>query len=154
MFKQIRGSRDEIVTEMLKEVERVYGRLLTRIIRQPRSARNAAYLPRWIVCPDVPVPKYKKQSRRDVTLNDGWHVHAVALLPNESRLRTSLDCHLREDQRLYIRPERPLRHVRADLITERADYVTDYALKSYKRGRTTGDEILLLPRAARELVPN
>ena len=45
MFHNLPGSRDAKVTQMKQEVEKLYGRLATRMVRKPRSPRWAGYLP-------------------------------------------------------------------------------------------------------------
>src|SRR4051812_39867209 len=70
MFNQIPGSRDVRVNEMQKDLYRWWGRLLTRMYRNPRSRNAIKFLPRAVLFPDSPVPKRAKQTLRDVTVND------------------------------------------------------------------------------------
>src|SRR4051794_34524137 len=75
MFQQLPGSRVSVPRQMERELERVYGRVLTRIVRKPRCEAHQGKLPIWLACPDFPVPKRGKLSLHDVTLNDGLHIH-------------------------------------------------------------------------------
>ena len=101
MFRQIPGSRSSILATMTAEIERVYATMLTRIIRNPMSEKNRDMLPIWIGCPDFPVPKYQKQSLRNVTVNDGLHFHVICLIPPDSRLLESLEDHVAHHHQLY-----------------------------------------------------
>src|SRR3954469_6826546 len=95
MFNRVRGSRLNVIRQMEREVERVYSTVLTRIIRDPRKVSILA-LPLWIVCPDYPVPKHAKhakQALRDVTVNDGLHMHGIALIPPWNRMNEQFDQH-------------------------------------------------------------
>src|SRR3982750_4003659 len=87
MFRQLSGSRGSVLRQMERELERVYARALTRIVRKPRCEAAQGRLPILLGCPDFPVPKGQKQSLHDVTFNDGLHVHALALIPPGSRLK-------------------------------------------------------------------
>src|SRR3954468_24296787 len=119
MFNSIRGSRSRVIRQMEREVERVYAMvltLLTRIIRDPRKIPIAA-LPLWIVCPDYPVPKHAKQDLRDVTVNDGLHMHGIALIPPWNRMNEPFERHFEMCQELYVRQGYPLHRVHAVPIT-------------------------------------
>ena len=78
LFNQLPGSRRAMVQQMHQHLEnRWYGRLATRTVRKPRSPVWAPYLPKGIFVPDLPVPKRSKQSLRDVSTNDGLHMHGI-----------------------------------------------------------------------------
>lgn len=151
MFNHIGANREHRVQRMEDEVQRVYAKLTRYIVRCPRAKKSHGKLPIFMAVPDYPVPKFARQNRRDVTVNDGLHYHALGLVPNESRLRTSLIWHFRGKQHLYVHPDRPLRRVQADLITEDPEYAVQYGMKSLLRRRTTLDDILILPRSASEM---
>jgi hypothetical protein len=152
MFKQIRGDRRHQLQSMLKEVERVYAKSLTHIIRRPLARSQAHRLPVWICCADMPVPKHEKQSLAAVTINGGLHLHALALVPNESRLRVGFDAHLKRHQQHYAPFSSHLNRVHGRLITETPGYVTGYVMKSLRTGRSSYDDVLVLPRLKSELV--
>src|SRR5919199_4196779 len=96
MFNQLRGSRRSVFRQMEREIERVYATVLTRIVRKPLSETCKDQLPIWIGCPDFPVPEHVKMELRDVVVNDGLHIHAIALIPPTSRLKTGLNQHFQD----------------------------------------------------------
>ena len=125
--------------------------MLTRVVRKPASEAFKDRLPFWIACPDYPVPKHTKQALRDVTVNDGLHVQAVACLPPRNRLAASLDRHVAEDNGLYLRDRKPLARLHVEPMTHDPEKAVDYLLKNVARGRVTLDQIIILPRARSEL---
>ena len=151
MFNQLRGSRRSVFRQMEREIERVYATVLTRIVRKPHSETYKNHLPIWIGCPDFPVPKHVKMELRDVVVNDGLHIHAIALIPPTSRLPTSLDQHFQDYQDRYVRSGYPLQRVHATEITSNPSYVVGYGFKSVKRGRVDLEEVIILPRSRSEL---
>jgi hypothetical protein len=152
MYKPIRGSHRNVNRQMERELERVYAKSLTRIIRKP-AAHQISELPLWIACPDYPVPKgdEERQSLRDVVINDGRHVHAIAAIPPWSRLKEDLATHFDDQLSLYATGESALWRIHTVPITHDPDYVNGYALKSLKRARAGAGEIVVLPRTATEL---
>ena len=149
MFNQIGGSPRRVGSVMEKEVERVYATLATRIVRKPRSLKNIGKLPVWISCPDFPIPKHDRQTKDEVTINDGQHFHAVSMLPPVSRLREGLDDHLYEEQGRYTRD--PLFRIHSEKIDRNPGRVVRYVLKSLERGLIGSDQVLVLPRSITEL---
>src|SRR4051812_8440144 len=149
MFKHIGGSPRHVGETMRKEVERVYATMLTRIVRHPRSEWHRWKLPMLIGGPDWPVPKHQRQDKRNVIANDGQHMHAVELMPAVSRLKERLDDHIDDEQPRYVRE--PLFRIHAQRITDDPGYVTEYVLKALQRGRSTPDDLIVLPRSASEL---
>jgi hypothetical protein len=79
MFNQLPGSRHAMVQQMHQELLRWYGRLATRTVRKPRSPVWIPFLPKGIFVPDLPVPKRSKQNIRDVSTNDGLHMHGIVV---------------------------------------------------------------------------
>jgi hypothetical protein len=150
LFNQIRGPRQSVHRQMERELERVYAIMLTRIVRNPRSEGKIGSLPIWIGCPDYPVPKWEKQSLRDVAVNDGLHVHAIALIPPKTRLRQDLRAHVQAHHGLYAPSGRRLQRIDVQLIETRPDYVTGYVFKALARGRVDFDHIVILPRTRSE----
>jgi hypothetical protein len=151
MFQQLPGSRASVGRQMEREVERVYSRFVTRVVRNPRSAFQVGRLPVWLCSPDFPVFKYTKQTLDDVTVNDGEHMHAIALQPPWSRLDSDLDVHFEECQGLYVRPEFPLLRIDARPITHDLNKVVEYALKAMRRGIVGRETTLILPRSRTEM---
>jgi hypothetical protein len=149
MFNQLPGSRRAIVHQMHQQIERWYGRLATRTVRKPRSPVWAPLLPKGIFIPDLPVPKRSKQDLRDVSTNDGLHMDGVVVANRWTRIPETLDVHFEEKMKKYLTSK--LQHIDVRRITHRAEYVTEYALKSLKRWTSSEDDVLVLPRALSEL---
>lgn len=145
MFDQLNGNERTRMTQMKKEIERVYSILINHSLRYRSmfSVRNK--LPILIACPDYPVGKYDKQSIADVMTNDGLHFHAILLMPPLSRLRDSIVEHFASKKYLYINGR--LRRIDIRPITHDIDQVTDYVFKSLKNGRISddnGEAVLIL----------
>lgn len=151
MFDQLRGAPQSVARQMEREVERTYALLLTRIVRNPKTAARHGMLPVWIASPDYPVPRHDRSVLRDVAVNDGRHIHAVAVTPPMSRLKQSLSDHIEAAQAHYVEPGGPLVRLHAKPIVDAPDYVTEYVLKSIPRGRVDANQIIVLPRATSEL---
>jgi hypothetical protein len=154
MFKEIRGPRNGVISQMLENTATAYDRSLTRIVRNPRSPSQQDKLPIWIACPDFPVAKGAKKQLRDVALNDGLHVHGIALLPPVNRLKgrgLRLDGHFVNQQRLYAGRGTQISRIVADPITQTPKKAVDYSFKALKRGRVTFDDIWIFPRSRDEL---
>jgi hypothetical protein len=149
MFNQLPGSRRAIVQQMHQQLERWYGRLATRTVRKPRSPVCVPFLPKGIFVPDLPVPKRSKQDLRDVSTNDGLHMDGIVVANRWTRIPETLDVHFEENLGVYL--TKKLRHIDVRRITHRAEYVTEYALKSLKRWTSSEDDVLVLPRALSEL---
>jgi hypothetical protein len=134
---------------MHEEVEIFYRKLITHVERDPRLNKNADKLPRGVFFPDVPAYKRRKQGLRDVTVNDGLHMHGVLVIPEKSRLKISLDEHVLENYHKY----RSHKMYRIDVgpTDARVVYTTDYAGKALKTPRFDQDDILILPKTTGEL---
>lgn len=152
MFKRIPGSPASVSRQMERDVERVYSRFVTRVVRNPRSAFEVGRLPIWIVSPDYPVFKHAKQALYDVAINDGLHLHGIHLQPPCSRLQIGVDEHFSARQTLYVQPEHPLLRIHAVPITHDVEKVVEYALKAMRAGLVGIDAALILPRSRTELM--
>jgi hypothetical protein len=95
------------------------------------------------------VYKHEKKPIEDVSINNGLHFGGIALTPPMSRFRSTLDAHFVQDQYKYVNEK--LARIYVEPITSDPDYVTDYAAKSYKRGRVSEEDIVILPKAISEL---
>jgi len=86
-FNHIQGSSEYKRSEMLKQVEyQFYPTLIKHVERRPMKPSRQSNLPRLIAIPDLPVIKHsKKLSVKDVTINDGLHVHAIIAMPSTLR---------------------------------------------------------------------
>jgi hypothetical protein len=150
MFKHLSARPEPVLAQMYDEAERFYSTFLTRVVRRPASTSSIGELPVMIVAPDFPVGKSGKPLRQ-VTLNDGLHLHGVLLVPPCSRLREPVEEHFRHLQPLYVRDRRRLDRLDVRPIVDGADRVVEYALKSLVRRRFSIDDVLVLPRTRSEL---
>jgi hypothetical protein len=151
MFHQLSGNQAAVKCQMKDEVERFYAKIITRIIRNPRSSMASGKLPIFIGCPDLPVWKHEKVSLSKVTINDGLHFNGIFLLPAISRLKTGFRTHMHEHKRFYADGKRGLRRIQVERIRQAPGYVADYALKALKHGRISYDDLLILPKHSSEL---
>ncbi len=152
MFEPLPGSEATVLRQMFVEVERFHRSLLTRVVRKPRSAKGMSKAPRLFAFPDRPVFKHQKQALEAVVVNDGLHLHAVVLVPRQSRLGTGLKKHVRENERLYLGNHGKLRRVDVQRLKPGTEAkVVDYSAKTWRRGRMSMDDVLVLPRSASEL---
>jgi hypothetical protein len=79
------------------------------------------------------------------------HLNGIGAIPPNTRLNACLDQHFEIDQNRYIKPGFPLSRIHAKHVTERLEYITRYAFKSFKRGNFDFDHVLVLPRALSEM---
>src|SRR5271166_4109408 len=154
MFRQLPGPPAAQIGVMQDEIMRVYATLATRLVRKPSSPRWSRYLPKGIFVPDRPVYKHRKSLLRDVSINNGLHMHGIMMARRRigrvtPRLRESLDHHFIRNMHLYLNDR--LLHLHIEPITHRPGYVTGYAMKALKRPAFDLDHVLILPRALEEL---
>ena len=149
MFNQLPGNKQSRQQQMDREVEKAYSKTVWRMFRHPHKL-NLEALPLWIVCPDWPVPKTDKDHIRDLSVNDGEHRHAAALVP-PNRLKTSFADYITEEQRHFTGSERPVWRIDAQPILQTPEKAIGYALKSLSRGRVSAGDVYVLPRVASEL---
>jgi hypothetical protein len=69
MFNHISGSREKRIIQMHQEMEKMYNRLATRMVRKPRSLQWKGLLPIGLFSPDLPVPKFGLGEGGDLPLN-------------------------------------------------------------------------------------
>jgi hypothetical protein len=151
MFNPIAAPKAQRTEIMNRELERTYAKCRRRMFRRSRLAMHLGWLPIWIISPDWPVPKADKDHYRDIVINDGEHRHAVALTPPHTRLKTTFNDYITEEQRHFTGRDRTLWRIDAQPITNAAEYATAYALKSVERGRISPGEVFVLPRSKSEL---
>ena len=154
MFRQLPGAPAAQLAVMQDEITRVYATLATRVVRKPRSPRWSQYLPRGIFVPDRPVYKRRKMPLRDVSINNGLHMHGIMVAQpfigsGTTRLRERLDHHFMRNIHLYLNDR--LLHLHIEPITHRPGYATRYAMKALKLPAFDFDQVLILPRSLREL---
>lgn len=152
MFHNLYGPRNSQITQMHQEVTFLFTKLITRMVRKPRSPTWAPHRPKGLFIPDLPVVKRIKSPLRDVITNDGLHMHGIVLANRWCRLTDPLDVHFREKRRTYVAGK--IRSIDVDPVTDRPEYTTEYAGKGLKRLCFNPDHILVLPRALSELPDN
>jgi hypothetical protein len=136
---------------MNQEINTVYTKLASRVVRDPRSPKWAHLLPRGVFFPDGPAFKRQKQTLQEATVNGGLHIHGVVVATKEGRMKEGLDEHFSANRRLYRTPN--LYRIDVEPIRSDAPSVTDYAGKAVKKRRFSDDDILILPKTLDEL-PN
>jgi hypothetical protein len=153
MFHSIPGSREAKLEAMKRDVIRVHDLLMRSIVRKPDSVMWQSSRPIFIGCPDLPVVKRQKQQVRNFMVNDGLHFNVISLTPAirgnvpplthfvapRSRLKVTLEEHFRRQQRIYQTEH--LYRINVTPITEGT--MADYALKTFKNGYVTPDEIFV-----------
>ncbi|UDL96279.1 hypothetical protein LGH83_08925 [Lichenihabitans sp. PAMC28606] len=149
MFHALHGSHGEVHGSMEKAVEQAYAKAVTRVFRYPNSQVNTRDRMKWLVFPDRPVPKHARKAVWEVRLNDGVHMHAIALVPPFTRLKVPFDVHVNANRTLYAC--HPLMRLHAVSITDRPEYVTGYAMKSLKRRTVDFDDVIILPRTVSQM---
>jgi hypothetical protein len=149
-FNQLPGKPVTAREIMRQELERMYATMVTRLVRKPRSPAAQELLPKWICFPDRPVPKGVRESLERIAPNDGVHFHAIAVFHPKSRIR-AIRKHVRQYQGLYLGNGGKVARVDAARIRKTPERATDYALKSYSRGRYDADDFVVFPRSVTEL---
>jgi hypothetical protein len=152
MFNYIPGNSKSIIGSMTKDIEQFYKTLVTRIVRNARTAQ-IHQLPKLIALPDRPVHKHFKQALQDVVVNDGLHFHGFTMIPERSRLDCELDDHVRQSGIYTDSRYTRICHIDVQRIKTRPGYTTGYGLKWLKRNAAAYDDLLILPVAKSELPP-
>jgi hypothetical protein len=134
---------------MKREIYGLNSKLVTKYHRNPRSVAGRECLPRIMLFPDLPVHKRKKKSIDEICINDGLHYGGIALTAPESRCKQDLHLVIEDDLDKYANDI--LYGIHVEPITYAEDYVTDYVMKTLKRGRLSWDDRVELPRAVSEL---
>lgn len=145
LFHEIPGSRDSKIIQMNREIERVYNRLATRMVRKTWSPAHAHNLPKGIFLPDLPVPKIRsgqKSTIEDVSINDGLHMGGILLANRRGRIRDNLENHFEQEKAVYKTGK--IRSIGIRQITHDVDKPVDYTFKSLKRRTCTPDDVLVL----------
>jgi hypothetical protein len=145
MFNNLPGKRNTKIIQMNQEVERLYNRLATRMVKKTRSPEWAGYLPIGIFVPDFPVPKYReglKSTIANVSINDGMHMPGIVIGNKWGKMRIGLHEHFKNEMGQYLTEK--LRHVDVQPITVDSGHVVEYALKSLVKRTASPDEVLVL----------
>ena len=149
MFHELPGSMDAKIAQMHLGATLMFRRLITRMVRKPRSADWAPFLPRAVFAPDLPVPKKRTTPVCDPPTNDGLHMHGVVLTNGLGRLKEPLDQHFEQKRSTYLIGT--LRTIDLRVIDRDPSKATEYALKGLKRSCFNADHLLVLPRSLGEL---
>jgi len=149
MFRSLPISERASKQVMLSEVMRVYGRFLKAAVRYPRSKQSADRRPVFIGCPDWPVPKAIKR-RLYTDSQSGIHYAGMLLVPRNTRLKTGVRRHFREERKAYIRSPGALARIHLKRVKDDIDRATRYSFKAIKRRSCGIDDILVLPRSRAE----
>jgi hypothetical protein len=130
---------------MHQEVETLYRRLATRMVRKPRSPKWAGLLPIGLFSPDFPVPKLrrsKKSTIRDVSINDGLHMHGIVLANRWGRVPIGLHEHFEQKMDQYQTGK--IRRIDIEPIRYNPAEVVGYALKGLEKRTVSLDDIGVL----------
>jgi len=151
MFKPLKGRQEAIMQQMNDEVDRVYSTFITRVVRKPNSVyqRYLYSRPLLIAVPDRPVAKHAKQRLKDVTINDGRHMHGILVVPWDCRLKQDVVSHFDKFRQLYVKNR--LLRINIKPIDCDLGGVVDYAFKSIKNRKFDCDDVLIFPKAEAEL---
>lgn len=146
MFNHIPGKPDTVTRIMKKDVEECFYRhLVTRVVRDARKAETDE-LPKLIGLRDRPVRKHAKMRMRDVTINNGLHVHGILAVPSTARFNWWGNVNL---EKIYKYSS--IRHIDIEKIKRRANYTTEYALKQIHYDPPSKDEMIVVPWSKSEL---
>jgi hypothetical protein len=143
LFRSLPSSEHVSKRIMEQEVERVFGRFLTEVVRNPWSERNRYRRPIFIGCPDWPV--YKRHKNSSDVVGTGIHFAGVLLVPKHSRLKTGVRRHFRKCKEAYIRPGHLLQRIHIERAKEDFERVVSYSFKSIAKRRCHFDDLLVAP---------
>ncbi len=151
MFNEMPGKERAKIEQMKDEIYRCYSRLATRVARKPNTPGGQKLLPLLILYLDKPVFKSAKRKLplKEITTNGGLHFHGACAADRRGRMTNFLDDYFEEFQSDFT--TRKLRTVHVERVTHEPGFVTDYALKSFKRPWFEYDDIVVLPRTLNEL---
>src|SRR6185295_14073204 len=90
MYHPLPGTQTNKIERMGQDIERIYNRLLTRCVRNPRSELYRDKRPILFASPDLPVYKRNKDSMESIIINDGLHMHAIIIIRPGTRLKETL----------------------------------------------------------------
>jgi hypothetical protein len=130
---------------MHQEMEKMYNRLATRMVRKPRSPQWKGLLPIGLFSPDFPVPKSglgEGGTIEDVSINDGLHMHGIILANRWGRIPIGLHEHFREKVDQYRTPK--IRRIHIEPIRYSPAEVVGYALKALVKRTVSIDDIGVL----------
>ena len=139
MFKRLSGRPSVQWDQMKQEISRIHEQLVTRVERHPK--RHPDQIPRVLAFLDAPTNTWQNMELDDASINDGLHAHAFFGIPKQSRLREHLHHHFGRNPDVYKGTK--LRTIDVERVTNSRAYVTDYIMKSIKKGRVEYDPLVL-----------
>jgi len=153
MFNHLPGRQSAQIEQMWREVTRFHGLLKRHVVRKFDAPRWRDLVPVLIGVPDLPVWKHKKVPVRSLQVNGGLHFNAVLLVPPrfeppqitgapQSRLKVSLDVHVKRNLHEYLTDKL----YGIDVTPIAYGTMADYAFKTFRKGRVSSDDILILNR--------
>ena len=148
LFHDLPGAQSVKIDQMHQAATKIYARLATRMVRNPRSEKWRPLLPKAIFSTDLPIRKDVKRSIDDDITNNGLHMHGIILAHPNARV-TDLEEHFWANRGVYKIDG--IRNIDVERITYRPGYATDYALKGLKRTELSLDDVLVFPRVLSEL---
>jgi hypothetical protein len=129
MFHNVPGKLSTKIDLMLKDVETVYYRMLTRAVKNPRSELHGHKRPLLLASPDLPVLKNNKDGIETITINDGAHIHAIVIARPGHVFTQPLQYHMIENKEVYL-VHTCIRYIHVIPITKTPAVVSQYALKA------------------------
>ena len=149
MFEPMRVPRAELMPLMRKAIDKFYGRFCTKFVRNGRSKTHQHELPRLWLFPDLPYFKPDKEFVGENTINgDGLHFNGSLLIPTHSRFSECPIKYLERKQELYARHGIERIHIKEGYY---APGLARYAAKTIKNRNADEADIIIFPRAVREL---
>lgn len=145
LFHPLNGNRQSQLEQMKREIRRLYSRFATKTVKNTHSPTWKRYLPVAIFVPDLPVAKYKGQTKitiADASINDGLHMNGIIVTNRWGRVRVGLKKHFREERKRYV--ARTIRDIGVTLIKDDLPTVVDYTFKCVKRRAFSVDDVILL----------
>ena len=83
LFHDLPGTQTVKIDQMRQAATKMYTRLVTRMVRNPRSEKWRPYLPKAIFSTDLPIRKDAKRSTDDDITNNGLHMHGIHPRPSQ-----------------------------------------------------------------------
>lgn len=156
VFNKLPGGQATKIQIMKSEMTRVHGQLVGRTVRKYDSDAWRHLRPVLIQMPDYPVLKNERVTTKLHQVNGGLHSHALLLVPPKNPLPRGQDQHplLPKQSKLHtdlVEHFETLQHKYCNGTLYRIDVrpvmhgtMADYTLKSFKWGKLSYDDILIL----------
>jgi hypothetical protein len=142
MFNYLSGSPKITIRHMHQIVGTFFSRLVTRIVNRPNTRSGKERSPIAIFFMDAP-DGLEAMDMRDVTVNDGVHMHGIVMIYKRNRLKDPLGVHIVKNKALYSVGS-SIHRIDVRVITHSSDKATEYAGKAVSKRRFGYDDILVL----------